>query len=141
MTINRLLLAAAGAALFLVTAPSAAQLPAAPTPEEVRASRAHSAPTSPTSAVRQIFVRQERFKSQNGRYASTLSELGYSNTSGLQATLTSSNATSYAVIAEYQGTECALYVGDIAPPRPYVERPSAVRCNRPETAASHRHRD
>lgn len=139
MNKHRLLIAAAGAAALCFTAPISAQLPAAPTPEQVRESHEHAHPTSPMAAVREILVRQERFKSRNGRYASTLTELGYSNTSGLEATLTSPNSTSYAVVARHEGVECAVYVGEVAPPRPYVERPSAVRCNTPD-AASHGHR-
>lgn len=140
MRMNRfLLVGAVGAALLGAAAPASAQLPAAPTPAQVRESHSHAHPTSPMAAVREIFVRQERFKSQNGRYAGTLAELGYSNTSGLEATLTSPDPTSYTIVARHEGVECAGYVGDVAAPRPYVERPSAVRCNTPN-AASHGHR-
>lgn len=131
----------ASAAALLLHVPAFGQdLPAPPTAEQVRASRSHAQSTHPMSIVRQIVVHQEQFRNRNGRYAETFAELGYGPPEGVNGTLTRPNNASYSTVVRTGEMECAAYVGEVEPPRPYVERPSAVRCNAAaQPAQSHRH--
>lgn len=142
MKLHAFLLSCATAGVLIAAAPAGAQqrIPPPPTRAQVQAGLDHAHPTSPLATVRQIAVMQEGFKMQNGRYATSLTELGVSSSPGMETTLTVSSATSYSAVAKYGNSECAFFVGEIRAPRPYVDEQRAVRCNSEAAAASgHRH--
>lgn len=119
------------AALGAISLPAAAQepgrLPPRPTGADAEA-RPHSHGPDARLALREVAMHQALFRKRVGRYAASLRELGYTPVAGVQVSLTSEGPGSYAAVASYRRSECAVFSGSARPPRSYARQPLAVTC-------------
>lgn len=121
------------AVLGAISLPAAAQqtprLPPRPTGAGADAeARPHSHSPDARLALREVAMHQALFRKRVGRYATSLRELGYTPVAGVQVSLTSEGPASYAAVASYRRSECALFSGSARPPRSYARQPLAVTC-------------
>lgn len=78
--------------------------------------------------LHRLFRAQERHRADRGAYSDDLFELRFVPSFGVRARVIEADSTGFSATAERGPYECALFVGDAASPRPYLEAPGVVGC-------------
>lgn len=81
-----------------------------------------------TSDLNRLKAGQAQYKTEKGRYTSSLGALGITPSDGVSVSIIQADAGGYSAIASNDKHECAIYVGDVRAPRGYVNGPDAVFC-------------
>ncbi len=90
---------------------------------------AASDPSDVRADIRDVVVAQMYFHAQHRRYAADLTELGFKPRRGVVVEVDGQDSTGSAVLARSAaGSECALIIGTVPNPPPYVLGPSKIFC-------------
>lgn len=78
--------------------------------------------------LHRLFRAQERHRSTVGVYSSELIDLRFVPSPGVRVRIPEADSTGFSAVATRAPYECALFVGKVDPPRPYLDAPSVVGC-------------
>ncbi len=78
--------------------------------------------------LEQLARAQNDFFLQNGRYSDSLEEMRIAPPVGVRIDIIQGDRNGFSAIARTDEAECAVYSGNVRPPRTYTERADEVGC-------------
>ncbi len=81
-----------------------------------------------TADLNRLADAEQSYKGSKGTFTDNLSALDYQPSDGVSVSVLESDQRGFSALANDDKNECAIYVGEVRPPRSYVQGPGSVYC-------------